>query len=101
MNVLPMILVFFVVLIIGILLPIGLQFFFATRQSKWPGLILPAISLIGACIVALNALTWTAALISFLLTNIYTVVLLLIYFACREKKNVKRQVQKMNIQDLK
>lgn len=35
-----------------------------------------------------------------LLANIPTAVLLVIYFACREKKRRKKQIERMNIQDL-
>ena len=39
-------------------------------------------------------------LLLFLMYNIPTLVLLGIYFACREKYSRKKQLDKMNIQDL-
>ena len=36
----------------------------------------------------------------FLLWNILTVILMAIYFACREKFKKKKEIDKMNIQDL-
>lgn len=39
-------------------------------------------------------------LLMWLLSNIPTAVLLAIYFACRTKQRRKKQLDKMNIQDL-
>ena len=39
-------------------------------------------------------------LISFILYNIPTVIFLAIYYACREKLKRKKELEKMNIQDL-
>ena len=36
----------------------------------------------------------------FIISNIPTIILLAIYFASREKLNIKSQLDKMNIQDL-
>ena len=42
----------------------------------------------------------SAALIFWLITNIPTVILLLVYFIYREKYRKKSQLEKMRIQDL-
>ena len=42
----------------------------------------------------------TALLLVFLLYNIPTLVLLVIYFACRGKYRRRREIDKMNAQDL-
>ena len=97
--------------LLGFLLLLGgiisLQVFLSRAQSRVPGLILPGIcflfSIIGGLGVAqfggkMETL-WTC-LMTFLLLNISTVVLLGIYYACREKYRVLKQVEKMNIRDL-
>lgn len=75
----------------------------------WPGLILPVISFVVALLFPLNmvmppeGVTSSFVLemiVSFLLANIPTVILLGIYFGCREKIRRKKQLEKMNIQDL-
>lgn len=78
-------------------------------NAKWLGLILPAISLIFASLFLLNmvippeGITSSFVLkmiITFILGNIPTVILLGIYFGCRVKERRKKQLDKMNIQDL-
>lgn len=76
------------------------------RESKWPGLVLPIISFLISFIYPLNMAIpslegFFAALISgWLIANIPTCVLLAIYFACRGKYRKRKQLDKMNIQDL-
>ena len=60
---------------------LGLQVFLSHRASRWPGLVLPAVS----CL---------------LLGNIPTLVLLAVYAACREVRTRRSEVEKLNIQDL-
>lgn len=89
---------------------IFLQIFFSKTESKWPGLILPVISFLAALLFPLlmavvppEGITKNYILetvITFLLLNIPTVILLGIYFVCREKLRHKKQLDKMNIQDL-
>jgi len=86
-----------------------LQIFLSKRESKWPGLILPIISFIVALLFPLNmampsegvtgSFIWEMIVV-FLLGNIPTVILLGIYFGCRGKRRHKKQLEKMNIQDL-
>ncbi len=88
---------------------IGLQVFLSRRESRWPGLILPACSFVVGTLfpflmyipeetAAGNAIF--SLLSAWFLGNIPTIILLLIYFACRGKQRRNKQVDKMNIQDL-
>lgn len=94
------------VLIIGTFV---LQFFLSKREGKWPGRILPIICFLLSLLVPLNfaapqegvtAGTIMQLLLITLLANIPTIIHLTIYFACREKFKRRRQMDKMNIQDL-
>lgn len=81
-----------------------LQIFLSRRESRWPGLALPAItllySLLMACNVMAGADAWRALLATLALGNIPTVVLLAIYAACREKRRKNSEMDKMDIHDL-
>lgn len=88
---------------------IALQIFLSRREDAWPGLILPALSLLISILNVLNIVmpaeptVWeiiSTVGAAFLLSNIPTVLYLGIYFACREKRRRKKQMEKMNIQDL-
>jgi predicted MFS family arabinose efflux permease len=86
---------------------IWLQVFLSKKESKWPGLILPMITFCISLIYVLNVAnigevsTVIAAIVSaFLFGNIPTVVLLVIYAACREKRKRQRALDKMTVQDL-
>lgn len=87
-----------------------LQIFLSKNKNKWLGLILPTIALLFSFLMVLNIMvmdsmtSWDVFVIlgsTFLISNIPTIVLVGIYFACREKMKVRNQVEKMNIQDLK
>ena len=100
------VLTFLVVLLVG---SIVLQVFLSRRESPWPGLVLPGLSLLLSLIPLLNVAVLpgsgagnvlTALLLVFLLYNIPTLVLLVIYFACRGKYRRRREMDKMNAQDL-
>lgn len=97
------VLIFTLALLVGVIL---LQIYWSKRESKWPGLVLPIISFLFSFIYPLNmaipsvggsliALIW-----GWLIANIPTYVLLAIYFACRGKYRKRKQLDKMNIQDL-
>ena len=96
--------VFFLVFIIGGTL---LQIFLSKRESKWPGLVLPAITFLYSVLMVLNIaavgdaqgvmVTMTAILIT---GNIPTLILLAIYFACRSGRKKKSEVDRMHIEDL-
>ena len=84
-----------------------LQIFLSRRQSRWPGLILPALTLLYSLVMVLSVTNTgdlaTALLvmgITFLLGNLPTLLLLAIYAVCREKYRKKKQMEKMDIQDL-
>lgn len=94
-------LLFGVAFLVGAIL---LQIFLSRRESRWPGLALPAItllySLVMACNVMAGADAWRALLATLALGNIPTVVLLAIYAACREKRRKNSEMDKMDIHDL-
>ncbi len=86
-----------------------LQFYLSKRESKWPGLVLPIICFLFSLLVPLNFVAPSTGvdaavifqmLLAWLLSNIPTIIMLAIYFSCREKFKRARQVNKMNIQDL-
>lgn len=91
---------FFIVIIL-------LQIYLSKRESKWLGLVLPAISfffsIIGVLFVPESVSTTyiiIGSIIVFLLLNIPTIILIAIYFACRKKIKRNKEIDKMNIQDL-
>ena len=112
-------------LIASIAVAIGVQIYLSKKQSKLPGLALPAITLLSSIgaffFTPANPFAppeWGAALAAggfgrrwvglpimpyglymFLIFNITTVALLVIYFVLRRKLN-RNKVEKMNIQDL-
>lgn len=99
-------LILFAVICTGV---VFLQIFLSKRESKIPGLILPCITFALSLLFLLNfavpeggatADLWLNILISLLLSNIPTFILMAIYFACREKIRKSKQLDKMNIQDL-
>ena len=69
-------------------------------------LVLPLLTFLYALLMACSAVAynggfpWGAVLASLTLGNIPTVVLLAIYFSCRERRKRRDDVEKMNIQDL-
>lgn len=87
-----------------------LQIFLSRRENKWCGLILPLLSFVSLSLLFPLNMARPAAGISagfvvqmllvFLLANIPTYILLAIHFACREKLRRRKQLDKMNIQDL-
>lgn len=87
----------------GILLQISLS----RRESRWPGLILPLLTFLGALLLPLNVADTGSVsrnillvLVTLLMGNIPTVVLLAIYWAAREKFRVGKQMEKMGKQDI-
>ena len=95
-----------------------LQVYLSRRESKLPGLVLPAITFSGELFILLNVMTSVAdnavggvdsydvfvtvlnAVLTLLVISMQTIVLLVIYFLCRRGMNRKKQIEKMNIQDL-
>ena len=95
-----------VVLLVFVVGGIFLEIFLARRKAKWPGLVLPGLTFLYALVLACNVAAvgegfpWAALLGTLVLGNIPTVILLAIYFACREKQGRDKEQDKMRIQDL-
>ena len=106
----PVLLVSNSIIFVGILIGIAfLQIFLSTKENKRLGLILPGINFVISTLISLiyllNALTPDASifigiLIVFIAYNVPTVILMAIYYACRNKYKKKHEIDKMNIQDL-
>jgi cytochrome bd-type quinol oxidase subunit 1 len=107
-----------------------LQTYLSKKENKWAGLILPFISFSISVLTVLGIVLFSAhtgtqiitvdgevveqavnlfspaasiigsAALAFLLYNIPTVVLVLIYQACRGKQRKQRELEKMSVQDL-
>ena len=100
-----------------------LQVYLSRRESKLPGLVLPAITFSGELFILLNVVTNVVmtsvadnavggvdsysvfvtvlnTVLTLLVISMPTIVLLVIYFLCRRGMNRKKQIEKMNIQDL-
>ena len=98
--------------LIGMLFLAGiiiLQIFLSKRENNWLGLTLPAISVMFSIIVVLGMAFYRnesvtqiiiQVTLAFLLWNIPTIILIAIYFACRQKFKKNKEIDKMNIQDL-
>lgn len=104
--ILPIRLLITLLLLAGV---VALQIFLSGMESRWPGLVLPIIAFLFSLLYPLNMMVppegVTAGFIFqmilvWLLANIPTAVLLAIYFGCRAKNRRKKQIDKMNIQDL-
>jgi 1,4-dihydroxy-2-naphthoate octaprenyltransferase len=87
---------------------IVLQVFLSKKDSKWLGLILPAVCFLLSFLYPMAMIstgnTWQDIglfAVALLLGNIPTVILLVLYAALRESRRKKAQLEKMNIQDLK
>jgi len=99
-----------IVFFIGLIATVGviwLQVFLSKRPSKWLGLILPIITFAFSLLCVLGIMDtgnfWQNVILvisTLLLVNISTIILLVIYFVCREKSKRTAQLEKMNIQDL-
>lgn len=92
-----------VVLVGGILL----QIFLSKRESRWPGLVLPLLAFLWSLLGPLNVMDTGSVsrnvllvLVTLLAGNIPTLILLAIYWAVREKRRVRDQIDKMKIDEL-
>ncbi len=88
---------------------IWLQIFLSRKNNKWFGLILPVIGFAYSLIivfglVAYNGMTvWDVLWLivsTLFISNIPTLIFMVIYFACREKIKLRKELDKMNVQDL-
>ena len=94
-------------LLVGALVMLALQVGLCLLKPLWPGLILPALCLAFAAFLALNVAVIGSVVesavtmaLTFLLGNVPTLILLLILLLCRKGRSSKKQLDKMNIQDL-
>ena len=94
-------------LLVGALVMLALQVGLCLLKPLWPGLILPALCLAFAVFLTLNVAVTGSVLesavamaLTFLLGNVPTLILLLILLLCRKGRSSKKQLDKMNIQDL-
>ena len=92
-----------------VLLMIGAVVLYLSRKpSRWPGLILPAIAFLISLIYPLSMVNLggststlvTQALLVWLLANIPTAILLVIYASGRGRARRMREQDKMRAQDL-
>jgi len=97
-------LVFLLVFLVG---GVCLQIFLSRRESRWPGLVLPLLTFLYALLMVLNvrdtgsvSQNVLTVVVTLLVGNIPTLVLLAVYWAAREKRRVKAQLDKMKIDDL-
>ena len=77
------------------------------RESRWPGLVLPLLTFLQSLLLVLNIIDTGSVsqnvltvLVTLLTGNIPTLVLLAIYWAVREKRRVRDQIDKMKIDEL-
>lgn len=104
--------VLIIVLLISLAVYAGLvflQLFLSKRQNKWPGLILPLLFFLASVFVLMGQLAPEEGVTfgfilsiaeTFFWANIPTLILLAVYIACREKLRRKKQLEKMDLQDL-
>lgn len=104
MNIIPLL-----GLLVILAAAIWLQIFLSKKESKWLGIILPFITFAYSLVMVLGIAIFdgmtgweifTLLASTFFIANIPTIVLLGIYFGCREKIKRKKALEKMNIQDL-
>lgn len=98
------VLCFWFVVLVG---AVCLQIVLSRREKRWPGLILPFLALLQSLLLPLNLMDTGSisqnillVLAALLAGNIPTLILLAIYWAVREKRRVKDQLDKMKIDEL-
>ena len=83
-----------------------LEVFLARRESIWPGLVLPILAGLYAVVSYTVApdTPWNqvlgGVLAVFLVSGIPAFLLLMVFFICRSGRRRKKQLEKMNVQDL-
>lgn len=99
--------VILLVLLVFLVGGVFLQIFLSRRESRWPGLVLPLLTFLQSLLLVLNigdtgsvSQNILTVLVTVLVGNIPTLVLLAIYWAAREKRRVQSQLDKMKIDDL-
>ena len=86
-----------------------LQIYLSRSESRWPGLILPILSFLVSFLFIFFMVTppgeeaafSISIVLTWLLFNIPTLILLGIYLVCQKRNEKNKQIKKMNIQDLK
>ena len=103
-----------VFLILCVLIPLTgvilLQIYLSKKENRMLGLILPCLFFVPSVVVTLGFLLFSVStsvwgtlgffLLLFIVCNIPTAVLLVIYYAIRGPRKNKKEIDKMNIQDL-
>ena len=84
-----------------------LEVFLARTRSPIPGLVLPVLSFLLSLIPVLSVAAYGGIwqvigtmVMTLLIGNIMTLILLAIFFAVRHSRKKKSEMEKMNIQDL-
>jgi len=99
--------VFLVLVFVGLSL---LEVFLSKSKIKWIGLILPAICFTIALIVGIGHIVsdlhadfaiLLMDIVFVIIYNIPTFIFIIIYYFSRKKNNKRKELEKMNIQDLK
>ena len=87
--------------------PVVLEVFLARTRSPIPGLVLPVLSFLLSLIPVLSVAAYGGIwqvigtmVMTLLIGNIMTLILLAIFFAVRHSRKKKSEMEKMNIQDL-
>ena len=87
--------------------PVVLEVFLARTRSAVPGLVLPVLSFLFSLIPVLSIADYGGIwqmigtmVMTLLIGNIMTLILLAIFFAVRHSRKKKSEMEKMNIQDL-
>lgn len=98
---------FFVFVLVVLVGGILLQIFLSRRESRWPGLVLPLLTFLWSLLLVLNlrdtgsvSQNVLLVLVTLLAGNIPTLILLAVYWAVREKRRVRDQIDKMKIDEL-
>jgi hypothetical protein len=86
-----------IIILIGVFI---LQSFFSKSKLKWPGLIFPILFFIISIIFSLRTLRVETGILAFIIYNIPTLLLSIIYYIYYNKKKNNTEIDKMNIQDL-
>lgn len=105
--------IFLAILFLIIAGVVWLQVFLSKKENKWPGLIMPLISVLISLLAVLGIAFWGlrestesnnpmifTALYIFVLYNIPTAVLIAIYAGCRNKRKRNLEIERMKIKDL-
>ncbi len=97
------------ILILLIVVPLLLQYFLSTRKNKWFGLVLPGIFVLYSILMMLQVTIFSfdsvmdvfvQMMAVFLVSNIPTLILVVVYAACRSKLETKEELENMQINDL-